>query len=158
MTNAIHPDLAPLAFLLGTWRGDGAGEYPTVESFRYGEEMTFEHAGLAYLMYAERSWLLDEARTPVHFERGFVRPARGGRAELVLAHPIGVVEVADGAVDGRRLEFTSIATFSTPTGEPVRALRRRIEVDGDVLRYEMDMATDGVELSRHLRAELRRIG
>jgi THAP4-like, heme-binding beta-barrel domain len=158
VTIAIHPDVAPLAFLLGTWRGEGSGEYPTIDAFGYGEEMSFEHAGLAYLLYAERSWLLDEALTPVHFERGFVRPAGEGRVELVLAHPIGVVEIADGSVDGGRLDLRSIATFATPTGAPVRALRRRIEVDGDVLRYEMGMATDGVELSRHLRAELRRIG
>jgi THAP4-like, heme-binding beta-barrel domain len=157
VTTDVHPDVAPLVELLGTWRGEGSGEFPTIDAFRYGEEMTFEHAGLPFLMYSERSWLLDDALTPVHFERGFLRPGGEGRIELVLAHPIGVVEVAEGAVAAGRIDVRSVTTTATTTGAPVRALRRRIEVRGDVLRYEMDMATDGVELSRHLRAELRRV-
>jgi THAP4-like, heme-binding beta-barrel domain len=157
VTVDVHPDVALVSELLGTWRGEGSGEFPTIDAFRYGEEMIFEHAGLPYLMYSERSWLLDDELTPVHFERGFLRPGEEGRVELVLAHPIGVVEVAEGTVAGGHIELRSVTTAATATGEPVRALRRRIEVHGDVLRYEMDMATEGVELSRHLRAELRRV-
>jgi hypothetical protein len=47
----------------------------------------------------------------------------------------------------------------TPTAEDdVTALRRRVEVDGDVLRYTLDMAACGNPLVRHLEAELRRTG
>ena len=41
----MHPDLAPIAFLLGNWRGQGEGEYPGVEPFHYTEELSFEHVG-----------------------------------------------------------------------------------------------------------------
>jgi hypothetical protein len=38
-----HPAVAPLAFLLGKWRGEGEGSFPTISSFRYGEELLFSH-------------------------------------------------------------------------------------------------------------------
>ena len=56
----VHPDLAPLAFLLGRWEGAGIGGYPTIESFRFGQEVSFSHNGKPFLSYASRTWRLDE--------------------------------------------------------------------------------------------------
>ena len=39
MDPELHQDCRELAFLLGTWRGEGEGEWPRGEPFRYGEEM-----------------------------------------------------------------------------------------------------------------------
>lgn len=40
----IHSAVVPLSFLLGTWRGDGESGFPTISSFKYGEEITFSHS------------------------------------------------------------------------------------------------------------------
>jgi len=106
MDPALHPDVEPIAFLLGAWRGEGQGDWPTSGSFRYGEEMTFEHEGKAFLLYSQRSWAAEE-RTPLHFERGFFRLAGPGRVEVVLAHPLGIVEVAEGTLSGTAIEVAS---------------------------------------------------
>ena len=41
----MHPALKPVSGLIGTWRGAGRGEYPTIDSFEYTEEVTFAEAG-----------------------------------------------------------------------------------------------------------------
>jgi hypothetical protein len=151
----VHADLEPLSFLLGSWVGGGAGEFPTIGPFRYGEEMVFEHVGDPFLLYSQRSWL-EPGAEPLHFERGFLRPAGSGRVELVLAHPLGLTEVAEGTLEGTVMATVSTAMGRTTTGDPVTQLVRRWRVDGDVLSYELDMATEMTPLTRHLTGELRR--
>ena len=47
----LHPDLNPLAWLVGTWRGKGRGEYPTIEPFEFEQEVVFNHDGRPFLNY-----------------------------------------------------------------------------------------------------------
>jgi nitrobindin-like protein len=148
-------ELEPLAFLLGIWRGSGIGAYPTIEPFEYGEEMAFEHVGDPFLLYSQRSWRLPDA-SPLHFERGFLRPGTRGRVELTLAHPLGLSEVSEGVLDGPAMELASTSVARTSTGSAVTALVRRYRVSGELLRYELDMQMDQIPMSRHLTAELRR--
>jgi nitrobindin-like protein len=157
MSPQLHADVAWLAFLLGTWRGEGSGSYPTIEPFAYRERLTFDHVGDAWLSYVQESWSLDDE--PLHFERGFLRPgATAGEVELVLAHPIGVTEVAHGRVDGGdiHLRGEELGIGRAATGMDVRGLERRYQVEGDALRYQIDMATGTTPMTLHLTADLRR--
>ena len=151
----LHVDLAPLAFLLGNWRGDGRGEYPGVAPFDYTEELTIEHVGDPFLLVTESSWTPDGA--PLHFERGTLRPVGDGRVDLTLAHPIGVAEVAEGELEGTTLFLRSTGVNRTATGSPVTEIERRYRLEGDDLSYELDMATDDVARTFHVRATLRKV-
>jgi hypothetical protein len=148
----IHPDLAPIAFLLGSWRGEGEGEYPDVEPFGFREELAFDHVGDAFLLMTESAWTPDGA--PLHFERGVLRPLGDGGVDLTLAHPIGVAEVAEGTVVGTTVTLRSTAIARTPTGSPVTEVERRYRMEGDELSYELDMALEHVARTFHVRATL----
>lgn len=151
----LHPDAAPLRFLIGTWSGTGRGDYPTIEAFSYQEEVRFSSTGKPFLLYTQRTWdPLDER--PLHAEIGYLRPVGEGRLELVLAQPTGIVEIHDGVVDGRQIEFRSRLVGLTPTAKQVDEVTRTLRVSDDVLSYRVDMAAVGQELQWHLSAELRR--
>ena len=102
----LHPALAPVAFLLGTWRGDGAGHYPTIESFAYVEEISFVHVGKPWLLYTQRTRHATEGR-PLHAETGYWRPVGDGAVEVVMAYPTGHVEIAAGTVRGNGIEIVT---------------------------------------------------
>jgi THAP4-like, heme-binding beta-barrel domain len=156
-TPPLHPDVAALAGLLGTWRGEGGGEYPTIDSFGYGAEVRFWHTGKPFLAYAQRTWSLDDGR-PLHTETGYWRPKPGGVVEVVLSNPNGIVEVLEGRIDGGRIELDTTTVATTSTAKEVTALRRRYQLDGDTLAYTVAMAAVGQPLQHHLSARLHRAG
>ena len=134
----LHPGIAVLAPLLGTWAGQGAGEYPTIKPFGYFEEVTFGHVGKPFLTYGQRTKADDDGR-PLHAETGYVRVPSAGRVELVLAHPTGITETAEGTLSvlGTTIEIELDATTigRTRSAKEVTALSRSIRVDGDQLTY-----------------------
>jgi hypothetical protein len=155
-TAAPHGDLAPLAFLLGTWRGEGVGGYPTMESFRYGEEVTFRHNGKPFLAYTQRTWSLDDER-PLHAETGYWRPRPDGGVEVVLAHPTGVAEIYYGTVEGERIDIATDVVARTTSAKEVTALKRLYGLVAGKLMYAVDMAAVGQPLQSHLSATLDRV-
>lgn len=154
--NAPHADLTPLTFLLGTWRGEGVGGYPTMESFRYGEEVTFRHNGKPFLAYTQRTWSLDDGR-PLHAETGYWRPQPDGGVEVVIAHPTGIAEIYYGTVDGRRIELATDIVVRTSSAKEVTALTRLFGLVEGRLMYAVDMAAVGRPLQAHLSATLDRV-
>ena len=150
----MHPALAPVEFLLGTWEGAGKGVYSSIDPFTYREEVSFTHVGRPFLIYSQRTW--NDAGQPMHAETGYWRFLRDARVELVLAHPTGIVEIEEGSVAGTALDLSSTLVRGTSTAKEVRTLARRLTVDGDVLRYTLDMEAVEQPMQRHLEAELRR--
>ena len=151
----LHEDCAPLAFLLGTWRGRGEGEYPTIDSFAYLEEVTFGHVGKPFLAYVQKTRHADTGQ-PLHAETGYVRAIGDDRIEFVLSQPSGIVELHSGRIAGTRLDLTLHAVHTTPAAKSVTDVARSIEVVDDTLSYTVAMAAVGEPLTHHLRATLQR--
>lgn len=156
---ALHPDIATLAPLLGTWAGPGSGEYPTIDSFEYLEEISFGHVGKPFLTYQQRTKSRDDGR-PLHAETGYLRVPQPGRVEWVLAHPTGITEIQEGTLqttDGTiQLELTATAIGLTASAKSVTALSRSLRVACDELTYTVRMGAVGQPLQHHLAATLRR--
>src|SRR2546421_309091 len=146
---ALHPDIRPLAFLLGSWMGEGKGFYTTIEPFEYGEEIRVWHVGKPFLAYTQRTWALDDGR-PLHGESGFWRMAGPERVELVVAHPNGHAEVAEGELSDQTITLVSTVMASTSTAKAVDAIERDIGVRGETLTYDLRMAAVGQPLEGHL--------
>lgn len=155
----LHEALAPLAFLLGTWRGVGVGGYPSIEPFRFGQEVVFGHAGKPVLSYVSRSWILDDVGAVVRAgagESGYWRMTDTG-LEVVLAHATGFAEIWVGEVTGNRIELSTDVVARTSSAKEVSGGHRLYGlVNGDLL-YAYDMAAVGEPLQSHLSARLRHV-
>jgi hypothetical protein len=154
---ALHPALEPFAFLLGTWRGVGVGGYPTITSFRYGQEVVFGHAGKPVLTYVSRSWVLDDDGAVLRAgagEAGYWRVDADGGLEVVLGHASGIAEVWIGTLAFGRIELSTDVVVRTVSAKEVTAGHRLYGVvDGDLF-YAFDMAAVGQPLGPHLSARL----
>jgi hypothetical protein len=155
----IHELCAPLAWMIGSWRGNGHGEYPTIEGFEFGQEVVFQQDGRPFIHYFSRAWIEQEDGTFVRNaaqETGFLRPQADRTVEVVMAHNTGFAEIWHGEASGGKLDLTTDAVARTESAKEVTAGKRLYgNVEGDLL-YAYDMAAVGQPLQPHLWARLQR--
>ncbi|MGM7668586.1 FABP family protein [Microbacterium sp. A93] len=154
---SLHPALEPVSALLGVWSGPGRGEYPTLDSFEYTEEVTFTDIGKPFLVYSQRTWAPDGR--PLHVETGYFRVPGDGTVEFVLAQPTGQTELAEGTLSleasGFSVELRS-RVVNAPTAKTVDATARTLRLEGDRLTTTFAMAAVGVPMTDHLASVLTR--
>ncbi|TNY36765.1 FABP family protein [Thermomonospora catenispora] len=160
MEPELHPDLKPLEFLVGEWEGAGVGGYPTIESFRFGQHISFTHDGRPFLSYTSRTWLLDEEGglgRPLAVETGYWRPLPDHEVEVTLTHSTGIVEIYLGNVAFNRVELRTDMVARTATAKEVAAGHRLYGLIGEDLGWAYDMAAMGKPLQSHVSAQLKRV-
>lgn len=154
---SLHPNLAAVVDLVGTWRGTGRGEYPSIESFQYTEELTFTDVGKPFLHYAQRTW--SPAGAPMHVETGYLRLPEDGTIELILAQPTGQTELAEGRFapehEGFSAELHS-GVVNSASAKRVDATTRWYHLRSDELTTRFSMAAVGHPMTHHLHSVLTR--
>jgi hypothetical protein len=165
----VPEGLRPLSWLIGRWVGVGTGQYPTIDDFRFGQEVVFSTDGRPFLSYLSRSWLLDADGTrvrPLATEAGFWRPRPDNEIELTLAHPTGYAElwlgrqevtaITDATITGARAELkTDVVSRSPSAKDYSTGVRLYGLVEGRLL-WTFDMAAVGQPMVNHLAATLSR--
>lgn len=159
--------LLPLSWLIGRWMGVGTGHYPTIENFRFGQEVSFSTDGRPFLSYWSRSWLLDEEGNlvrPLALETGFWRPQPDNRVEVTLAHPTGYAETWQGTIEvtglvnatitGARATLETSGIVATSSAKPYSAGERLYGLVNGRLMWTFDMAAMGEPMQNHLSAAL----
>jgi hypothetical protein len=150
-----------LAPLLGTWKGRGAGSFPTIDAFEYEETLSFTlDEDYPHIHYEQRTRLSNGDAG--HWEMGFLRWPEDDQLELSNAQDSGRVEVLRGRLlvlpmEGLELIFDSVVLGHDPR---LLSARRVFELRGNQLRYVMHMATNTTDEARtlqHLEAQLERV-
>lgn len=157
----LHPDCLPVAWLLGRWEGAGVGDYPTIDAYRFGQEITFTYVPhRPHLTYISRTWVLDDdghVVEPADQETGYWRPQADGGAEVVMCHPSGVVEVYLGRVEPAQIELATRGVLKTETAPDYRTGHRLYGLVKGRLMYVYEVSAGGEPLQPRMSAELTRV-
>lgn len=167
----LPEEVLPLSWLLGRWIGVGTGQYPTIEDFRFGQELSFTCDGRPFIAMNSRSWILDdegERVRPSATEAAFFRPRPDNQFEALFSHPTGFAEVwhgrvtiadiQDAVITRASLEMTTDSVMRTSSAKEYLGGQRLYGLvpDGD-LAWTFDMSAMGEPLSNHLAAKLKRV-
>ena len=126
----LHALCESVGFLVGTWRGVGSGEYPTISPFRYVEEVTFGHVGKPFLSYTQKTKHADTGE-PLHAESGYLRAVGDNRVELVVAQPSGIIELHSGRVEDQTIALILDGVHTTPEAKSVTDVCRTFWIEAD---------------------------
>ena len=157
----LHPDLYPVAWMVGKWGGKGMGEWPGSEKFEYVQEVTFRHDGRPFLEYSSKSWIIDSEGNhirPGASEAGYWRVKPNKVIELVLAHSTGITEGWLGKISDDRpaIQLALDHAYVAPTAKGVTDGARLYGLVEGQLFTSYDMAAMGKELQAHIWSSLER--
>lgn len=158
----LHPDLVPLAFLLGDWAGAGVADFPGAEKCNFGQEVTFSHDGRAFLEYTSRSWQLDgegNKVAPLESESGYWRIDGERKVEVVMVRDQGVVEIWYGQLADSKpqIDLATDAVARLAAAEDYSGGKRLYGyVKGDLM-WVGEKATPQVPLRPYMSAHLKKV-
>jgi hypothetical protein len=165
----LAPEVFPLAWLVGRWRGEGVISYPGIEEAAFVQDVVFDHDGGPYLRYESTLRVVEpgaptDAALPVwETESGYwrVSPDRPEGLteaqqplEVMLADPAGWLTLYVGAVGDGRIDLVHDLIARTSSSAEVRAAKRLYGlVEGDLM-WVWELAAFGNPLQNYASARL----
>jgi len=157
----LHPDLVPLAFLLGRWTGAGVHDFPGAEKCNFGQEVVFTHDGRPFLAYASRTWVLDAAGEqvrPLEDEVGYWRIDPDRKVDVTTTRDEGVVEIWTGELAAGRpqIDLVTDTVARLPVAAGYSGGKRLYGYVGGDLMWVGEKATPAVPLRPYMSAHLKK--
>lgn len=158
--DGLAPEVYPLAWLVGTWRGSGEVAHPLVPRVAVDAEVDVTHDGGPYLQWSSTLRLTGEQQ-PWAVERGYWRvpPAgaeeaarlRPGQSvvELLLVDPSGHLTLYAGAAGNGRIDLASDLVARTPDAVELTAATRMFGLVDGALMWTWDVAAFGEPLQSY---------
>lgn len=158
----LHPELVPLAFLLGTWEGAGVFDFPGAEKCNFGQEVVFTHDGRPFLEYTSKTWVLDaegKPEKPLESESGFWRIDKDRKVEITMTRDNGVIEIWYGELAEGKPQIDLVTdAVARLSGAPAYSGGKRLYgyVKSDLM-WVGEKATPEVSLRPYMSAHLKKV-
>jgi hypothetical protein len=180
----LAPELYPLAWLVGRWRGEGVVGYPCIEEQAFTQDVSFTHDGGPYLAYTSTvrlvvapddvAELTDPGSSIDTVEPGPVWSTESGYwrvpperpdgladgqfpVEILLADPSGHLSLYIGVVGNGRIEVASDLIARTASASEVTAGKRLFGLVRGELMWAFDLAAFGYPMQSYASAHLARV-
>lgn len=186
LPEGLAPEVYPLAWLVGHWRGEGVVSYPSIPETPIRQDVVVDHDGGPYLRWRSTLWLAPEeagdaadetadAARPEPSdaelqvwatETGYWRvppdrpegvPADRHPVELMLVDPAGHMTLYMGVTGNGRIDLASDAIVRTPDAAAVAASTRLMGLVHGELMWTWDIAAFGEPLQSYASARLSRV-
>lgn len=178
----LAPEVYPLAWLVGRWRGEGVIEYPGIETTPFVQDIVFDHDGGPYLRFEstlrvldasvpetvpdEDDWPSSEQGRVWSTETGYWRVSSDRpdgleddrhALEVLLTDASGRLALFLGAVGNGRIDLATDFMARTSTAAEVTASKRLYGlVEGELMWVE-ELAAFGHPLRSYASARLGRV-
>lgn len=168
----LAPEVYPLAWLVGSWRGEGIISYPSIPEAKFVQDVTFDHDGGPYLRFtstlrlpaheggadsepiAETIWSTETGYWRIAPERPEGLSEDRTPLEVMLADPSGRMSLYLGAVGNGRVDLVSDLIARTSTGADVAASNRMYGLVEGSLMWVWELAAFGNPLQSYASAQL----
>jgi hypothetical protein len=164
----LAPEVYPLAWLVGGWRGEGVIEHPATGKRSFVNEVVFDHDGGPYLRYQSTIrvlagpddgtvWSTETGYWRISSERPEGLPEESQAVEVLLADAAGRMSLFLGVASGGRVDLATDFVARTATASEVTAAKRMYGLVEGQLLWAEDLAAFGHPLRSYASAQLDRV-